>query len=143
MLLELAIAAFVVSCTIAVETAAIAISIATLWRMSDWLGKGMGIAKLFLVLNGVTLWMLAALFGAVWIWSLVLILLGAFDTLEESLYFTAVAFTTLGFGDITLGKEWRLLSGAIAANGLILFSLSTAFLFDVFRRLHEAREDGK
>jgi drug/metabolite transporter (DMT)-like permease len=29
---------------------------------------------------------------------------------EESLYFSTVTFTTVGYGDIVLGKEWRLLA---------------------------------
>ena len=63
--------------------------------------------------------------------------LGLFESFEESLYFSSVAFTTLGFGDITLGPEWRLLSGVMAANGLIVFSLTTAFLIELMRRLNK------
>ena len=39
----------------------------------------------------------------VWIWASVFIIVGAFDTLEPALYFSLVSFTTVGFGDITLG----------------------------------------
>ena len=61
---------------------------------------------------------------------------GMFDTWETSLYFAGASFTTLGFGDVLLPDEWRLLSGAAAANGLLLFGLSAAFLFDVVGKLH-------
>ncbi|MEM9736953.1 MAG: ion channel, partial [Pseudomonadota bacterium] len=52
-----------------------------------------------------------------------------------ALYFSVVAFTTLGFGDVLLPQEWRLLAGLSAANGLLIFGVSTAFLVEVFRRV--------
>jgi len=53
----------------------------------------------------------------------------------------AVAFMMLGLFE-TLDAEWRLLSGFIVANGLILFSLSTAFLIELMRRLGDPRPNG-
>jgi hypothetical protein len=86
------------------------------------------------ILSLCTLWLLAALSLAIWIWAGFFQILQCFETLEESLYFSMVAFTTLGFGDVTLPPEWRILSGMIAANGLVLFGLNTAFLFEVLHR---------
>ena len=37
------------------------------------------------------------------------IILGLFESMEEALYFSVVALTTLGFGDVTLDAQWRLL----------------------------------
>ncbi len=70
----------------------------------------------------------------VWIWALVFRLIGAFDALEPSLYFSLVAFTTVGFGDITLNSDWRLLSGLTAANGFLCFGWSTAYMVELVRR---------
>lgn len=86
------------------------------------------------VLSASALWLLAALSIAIWIWAGFFLALGCFDDLEQSLYFSMVAFTTLGFGDVTLPQEWRILSGMIAANGLLLFGLNTAFLIEVLHR---------
>lgn len=55
------------------------------------------------------------------------------DTLEEAFYFSAVTFTTLGFGDITLNSDWRVLSGIQAINGILLIGWSTAFIFAVLQ----------
>jgi hypothetical protein len=71
---------------------------------------------------------------SVWIWATVFILVGAFDALEPSLYFSIVSFTTVGFGDITLGHDWRLLSGLTAANGFINFGWSVAYMAELVRR---------
>lgn len=47
----------------------------------------------------------------VWIWAIVFIVVGAFDAMEPALYFSIVSFTTVGFGDVILNPDWRLLSG--------------------------------
>ncbi len=70
----------------------------------------------------------------VWIWAMVLLMTGAVEGLEPALYFALVAFTTVGFGDITLTPEWRLLSALIAANGFLLFGWSTAYMVELVRR---------
>ena len=86
----------------------------------------------------VTIWLLGAHTAGVWLWGLAYILLGIFDALEPSIYFALVAYTSLGFGDITLSEEWRILSGMTAVNGLLLFGVSAAFMFEVFRGLLHA-----
>ena len=55
-------------------------------------------------------------------------------TFEEAIYFSLVTFTTLGYGDITLGENVRLLSGIEALNGILLVGWSTALLFAVLQR---------
>jgi voltage-gated potassium channel len=57
------------------------------------------------------------------------------DTLEAAVYFSAVTFTTVGYGDITLsGEQWRLLTGIEALNGVLLLGWSTALLYAVVHR---------
>lgn len=56
---------------------------------------------------------------------------------EDALYFSTVSFTTVGFGDIVLSSDWRLLSSFEAANGFILFGWSTAFIFEIISKLYE------
>ncbi|MCR8724877.1 potassium channel family protein [Frigidibacter sp. ROC022] len=91
--------------------------------------------KLAAVLTMTVLWSLAVMTIGVWIWAVVLRLLDLFTTLEASLYFSLVAFTTLGFGDILLPIGWRLLGGMAAANGLISIGLLTAMLVEVLRHV--------
>ena len=55
-------------------------------------------------------------------------------TMEKAIYFSMVTFTTLGFGEITLGPEWRLLSSIEAMSGILLFGWTTALLFTVLQR---------
>ena len=46
----------------------------------------------------------------IWLYAVLYVALGALHTFEESLYFSTVTFVTLGYGDVVLGKAWRLLS---------------------------------
>lgn len=57
-----------------------------------------------------------------------------FTSFEESLYFSFVTFTTVGFGDVVLSPGVRLMSGIEALNGIILVGWSTALLFAVVQR---------
>jgi voltage-gated potassium channel len=57
------------------------------------------------------------------------------DSLESAAYFSAITFTTLGYGDITLSTDqWRLLTGIEALNGVLLLGWSTALLYAVVHR---------
>ncbi len=54
-------------------------------------------------------------------------------SLQDAFYFSIVTFTTLGYGDITLGEQWRILSGVEAVNGILLIGWTTALLFAVIQ----------
>jgi len=60
------------------------------------------------------------------VWAGLFVLLGEFDSLATALYFSGVSFTTLGYGDIVLSAQWRLLGPLEAANGILMFGVSTA-----------------
>ena len=70
----------------------------------------------------------------VWVWAVTFYLAGVFHSFEPSLYFSLVTFSTLGFGDIILDEKWRILSGLTAANGLLSFGWSTAYMVELVRR---------
>lgn len=74
----------------------------------------------------------------IWLWAVLYIYLEpeAIKDFETALYFSTSSFTTVGFGDVYLDKEWRLLSSFEAANGFILFGWSTAFIFEIIRKLY-------
>jgi hypothetical protein len=70
------------------------------------------------------------------IWALTYLGLGALSGLEEALYFSMVTFTTLGYGDVTLSDQWRLLSSFEAANGTIMFGWTTALIVAAVHKLY-------
>lgn len=69
------------------------------------------------------------------LWAIVYLVLPGiteFDTFEKALYFSMVTFTTLGYGEITMASDSRILAGLEAINGIILIGWSTAIMFAVF-----------
>jgi hypothetical protein len=64
----------------------------------------------------------------VWTWAGAYLQLGAVRGLENALYFATVTYSTLGYGDITLQRDWRLLSALEGIDGFILIGWSTAYL---------------
>lgn len=112
-----------------------------LHRWAEWPPHG---PKLMVILSLALLWTLGMMSAAVWIWAIALYWLDIFITFEASIYFALVAFTTLGFGDILLPQEWRLLGGICAANGLLMIGLLTAILVETLRetRLRQQNRRG-
>ena len=62
------------------------------------------------------------------IWGSLFMLLGEFDQPEAALYYSAVNFSTLGYGDIVMSERWRLLGPLEAMNGILMFGVSTALM---------------
>jgi hypothetical protein len=62
---------------------------------------------------------------------------------EDALYLSTVTLTTLGYGDITLNGEWRLLTGAEGMVGIVVFGLTTATLFSVLQRSWQFDKNSK
>jgi hypothetical protein len=104
-------------------------------RLHSWLLREPHGTKLVFAVAGVSVFVLGVITVGVWIWALVYLWVGAFPTLETSVYFSLVMFTTLGLGDVILPQDWRILSGMEAANGLLTFGLLTALLGEALRQV--------
>ncbi len=122
------------------QASLIAVAFATSHRLGRP-GTRPGAIATVALLVGATLWMLFALTIAAWLWAGLFLWLGGFQTLEQALYFSSVSLTTLGFGDVVLPQRIRLLSSIVAANGLIMFGLSTAFLIEFVTRVRDTSGD--
>src|SRR5687768_11221490 len=48
---------------------------------------------------------------------------------ESALYFSGVTYTTLGYGDVVLPKEWRLLAPVEGLTGILMCGLSAGLFF--------------
>ena len=70
------------------------------------------------------------------IWAQSYLFMGAFQSMEEALYFSLVTYTTLGYGDLTLTDEHRLLGAIEAATGVIMLGWSTAIVVFTIQRVY-------
>jgi hypothetical protein len=75
------------------------------------------------------------------VWATAYLALNAIEGLEQAVYFSMVTFTTLGYGDVLLDENWRLLASFEAANGIIMFGWTTAIVMAVVHRIFIAEKD--
>lgn len=80
------------------------------------------------VLSAVMLIMLFGNFLQMAAWAVLFLLLGEFGDFSTALYHSAVNFSTLGYGDVVMSARWRLLGPVEAANGILMFGVSTAVM---------------
>jgi hypothetical protein len=138
-LLPLVIALLATLATIVIHAVALA-AIAYYVRRERQLGRaGAGFWKDVAIVAGVTLLALLAHLVEITIWAMVLEASGEFTRLAAAFYHSAMNYTSLGYGDIVMSGAWKLLGPLEAANGLLMFGVSTAIIFTVVQRLFETR----
>jgi Ion channel len=73
------------------------------------------------------------------VWAVLFVICGEFQELGFAYYHSAVNYTTLGYGDVIMTPSWKLLGPLEAADGTLLFGVSTAIIFAVIVRLVQAQ----
>ena len=91
------------------------------------------------IVAGATLVALAAHLVAIATWAMVFSLCGEFSQFAAALYHSGMNYTTLGDSDKVMSPSWRLLASLEAANGMLMFGVSTAMLFAIVQRVIQAR----
>jgi hypothetical protein len=66
------------------------------------------------------------------VWAFIYSWRDAMPDLTTAAYFSAVTYTTTGYGDLVLPVEWRLVGGVEALTGILMCGLSTGMFFAVF-----------
>lgn len=73
------------------------------------------------------------------VWALLLMICREFQEFGLAYYHSAVNYTTLGYGDVIMTAPWKLLGPLEAADGSLMFGVSTAMIFAVIMRLIQTR----
>ncbi|MFZ9085801.1 MAG: potassium channel family protein [Steroidobacteraceae bacterium] len=68
-------------------------------------------------------------------WGLFYLTQGVMPTLSLSLYFSAVTYATIGYGDVVPPSEWRLVASMEGLTGILMCAWSGGFFFAVAARL--------
>ena len=91
---------------------------------------------LFVMVMGVTT-LLATLLHALeaGIWAGVYWALGAVPDGKSALLYSLNAITTYGHSNLNLAPHWELMGAVEALNGMLLFGLTTAFLYGMLQRV--------
>jgi len=96
---------------------------------------GLGFWKNVGVMMILTIVIAAAQLAPIALWALAFLAVGESWSFDKAFYYSAENYTALGYGDIKLSDQWRLLGPLEAINGLLLFGLSTGVMFAVMSRL--------
>jgi hypothetical protein len=137
LLLQIAIGSALLILTVIVHSAFTLIAVSAfgggrLERMNRRWMRATAVAGLVLMMFFATLLHASA-------WAATYVVVDAIQGFEEALYFSMVTFTTLGYGDITLTDQWRLLAAFEAANGCIMFGWTTAIVVAVIHSFFNQR----
>ena len=90
--------------------------------------------------------MLAMMFGTlvqVILWGVLFLWLGEFAEVYEAVYHSAVNFASLGYGDIVMQKQWKLLGPLEAINGVLMLGMSAAALMAILQHMVKSQLDNR
>ncbi len=73
------------------------------------------------------------------LWAVLFVICGEFREFGIAYYHSAVNYTTLGYGDLIMSPSWKLLGPLEAADGTLMFGVSTAMIFAVIMGLIQAK----
>ena len=74
-------------------------------------------------------WLVVLHLAEISIWALFYQWRGFFPDAESAFYFSASTYTTLGYGDVVLPREWRMLAPVEALTAILMCGLSTGLFF--------------
>jgi len=131
---QLLVASAVVSATVVIHLIGLDLLQALiLWhleRFTRWIRLDRMVVPLGIVLG------LFVVHGAeIWLYALVYWKAGMLGSLEQALYFSTSAYSTVGETGAILPVQWRIVGVLEAVNGMLLIGWSTAFLFQILTHL--------
>jgi hypothetical protein len=90
-------------------------------------------------LLGVMLFMTMGNFIQVALWGVTFVALGEFTEYYEAIYHSMVNFASLGYGDIVMSKQWKMLGALEAVNGVLMLGMSSAALMAILSQMIKAQ----
>ncbi len=98
-------------------------------------GSGHGFLAGMRPLIVATLAMLGGTLVQIMLWGALFLWLGEFEQAYDAIYHSAVNFSSLGYGDIVMTRERRLLGPLEAVNGVLMLGMSAATLMAIVQHM--------
>ena len=133
MLAQLMLATTMVAVTVLIHLLGLA-TLMRLLRTHTRIFRKLTIMPLTLLLAA-TIGILAIHTVEIWLYAILYVQLGAFAHFEQALYFSTVTYATIGYGDVIMAHQWRILGAIEGAAGIIMLGWSTAFLISLLSQL--------
>jgi hypothetical protein len=135
MLHRLLIAVLLMAACVTIHAAGLTWAVRRIQRHATWHARSLlGLTRLLIA---VATWAIVLHLLQIAIWALFYLWHKGMPDLNSALYFSAVTYTTTGYGDLVLPGEWRLVGGVEALTGILMCGLSTGFFFAIFTRAIE------
>ena len=116
------------------------IVIVHLIRRQHRLGRiGVGFRQDVAIVCNATLLVSAAHLFEITVWALLFVFCGEFAQFASAFYHSATNYTTLGYGDVVMTPSWRILGPLEAADGMLMFGVSTAIIVSVIQLMVRTR----
>ncbi len=141
MLLNILIGSFLIILTTCIHAGGMIVAINTMRSEKGFLKQRLHLKRQFYSVGTIVLIMFFVSLIEVLVWAITYLLLNTIDGFEQALYFSMVTFTTLGYGDVTLEEQWRLLASFEAANGIIMFGWTTAIVMAAVHHTYFSKEE--
>lgn len=71
----------------------------------------------------------------IWLYAFVYVWLGAVSDIATGVYFSTISYAAIGYSDVHISPNWRLVGAIEGINGLLLLGWSTAFFVPLVTRL--------
>jgi hypothetical protein len=139
LLIPLTVGAIPVFCTIIIHALVLSASVRFVRRERRLARTGVGFWIDVVIVALVICFALAAHLAEMAVWAGLFMVCGEFHDFGTAYYHSAVNYTTLGYGDLIMTPRWRVLGPLEAANGMLMFGVTTALVFAVIHRLLQAR----
>ena len=136
MLTQLLAALCLMGACVVIHASGMASVLRTLRRQASASEQVWGVCWLFVRLAG---WMILLHLGEISVWALFYVWQRAIPELTSALYFSAVTYTTTGYGDLVLPQQWRLAGAVEALTGILMCGWSTGFFFAVVSRVVDVK----
>jgi Ion channel len=94
---------------------------------------GVGFWRDLGIVASATLLALTAHLVEITIWAFVFVFCGEFAQFAGAFYHSAMNYTKLGYGDVVMTPSWKLFGPLEAADGMLMFGVSTAIIVSVIQ----------
>jgi hypothetical protein len=127
-----------IAATIAIHAASVTLMVSVLHKARLRLSsRSRGLHRVYFIIIGTITAMGLLLAGLhiieAAIWAVAYLSLGAFASLKAAMLYSLDAITTRGASGLALPPPWEMMGALEAANGVLLFGISTAFIFTVMQ----------
>jgi hypothetical protein len=136
MISKLLIAFGLMALCVIIHASGVTSAMSWLRRQPDSARRFWSVTWLSIRLSG---WLILLHLFEITVWALFYLWRNAITDLQSALYFSAVTYTTTGYGDVVLPQEWRLHGGVEALTGILMCGWSTGFFFALVIRVYDAQ----